>query len=245
LLRQGDLEREDKCSDHIIESRACAETCFFRYEWALTAWSSCQPVGDSSCGEGKRRRGVRCIRLRDGRPVRDSLCHPGGRPKDSELETWCPTDCPVDCEVSSWSKWATSSCECGRKSTNMTRTRIVTTEASPTGRPCPSVMTESRACPSKPCYDWIRSPWTCDLQGAACGHGTARRNVSCSRLASSISSSQLEDIRHCSSQKGSIDVAEEEELCLKSCPTDCILSVWSSWSDCTGQCVGSQTCKYF
>ena len=77
----------EKCSESSNrESRACAEACFFRYEWSLTPWSSCQPVGDSSCGEGRRRRGVKCTRLRDGRSVKDSLCPAKDRPQELVIQ---------------------------------------------------------------------------------------------------------------------------------------------------------------
>lgn len=227
------------CIEHLKEQRACAETCFFRYEWALTAWSSCQPVGDSACGEGKRRRGVRCVRLRDNRPVRDDLCSHEDKPKNSDLETWCPTDCPVDCEVSSWSVWNDSPCGCGRRPTNMTRTRVVTTQASPTGRPCPASLVQVRPCPSVPCYRWSKSPWTCDLQGAACGHGLALRNVTCMRMGAT-SDSQQEDVAQCRTQQGDDDT-HNSDMCLQSCPTDCVLSDWSTWSECKGKCVGLPT----
>jgi len=42
--------------------------------------------------------------------------------------------------------------------------RVVTTEGSPSGRPCPLNLYESKPCPSKPCYKWVRTQWTCDLQ---------------------------------------------------------------------------------
>ena len=98
FLRQASSSSSGKClslDPHLEESRPCDKACFFRYEWSFTAWSSCQPVGDASCGEGKRQRGTRCLRLGDGRPVRDNLCDQDKRPRDHELETWCPTDCPI------------------------------------------------------------------------------------------------------------------------------------------------------
>ena len=238
----------DKKDDgHLAEKRPCAENCFFRYEWALTAWSSCQPVGDSSCGEGKRKRGARCIRLRDGRPVKDSMCDLKVRPRGGELETWCPIDCPIDCEVSAWSRWDDSGCKCGRKSeTNMTRTRVVVTEASPTGRPCPSVMTETLPCPSRPCYSWVRSGWVCDLQGASCGHGLARRNVTCFRSSHPGGGDGGGPVGHqelvsfCRDHHGDED-SNEVDGCLKSCATDCSVSEWSAWSQCHGKCVTVKT----
>ena len=230
-----------KCSESTNrESRACAEACFFRYEWSLTAWSSCQPVGDSSCGEGRRRRGVKCTRLRDGRSVKESLCPAKDRPK--ELETWCPTDCPVDCEVSPWTHWDLSSCKCGRQASQMTRKRFVSTEASPSGRPCPPVMEETKPCPSRPCYQLMESSSFCDLQGASCGVGTMRHNLTCLRVGTALTDSSSEDMSRCQERPfGSYS----DDVCFISCPTDCVLSDWTSWSECQGPCVGTKTSEIF
>ena len=230
-----------KCSESTNrESRACAEACFFRYEWSLTAWSSCQPVGDSSCGEGRRRRGVKCTRLRDGRSVKESLCPAKDHPK--ELETWCPTDCPVDCEVSPWTHWDLSSCKCGRQASQMTRKRFVSTEASPSGRPCPPVMEETKPCPSRPCYQLMESSSFCDLQGASCGVGTMRHNLTCLRVGTALTDSSSEDMSRCQERPfGSYS----DDVCFISCPTDCVLSDWTSWSECQGPCVGTKTSEIF
>ena len=41
-------------------------------------------------------------------------------------------------------------------------------------------------------------------------------------------------------QKQILDL-HEEDTCLKSCSTDCILSEWGDWSNCHGKCVGVPT----
>ena len=228
-----------KCSQHLEESRACDASCFFGYEWSLTPWSSCQPLGDSACGQGKRSRGLRCIRLTDGRAVKENHCLGQPRPQ-TEMETPCPTDCPLDCEVSSWTQWNESQCVCGRQERNMTRWRVVTTHPSPSGRPCPAVMSQSKPCPSKPCYSWHLSTSACDLQGAACGVGTVIRNVSCVRGSGVDRPHDPEDISRCSRDEVFF---KDEPACFKPCPTDCVLSDWSSWLECQGPCVGLRTGK--
>lgn len=225
-----------KCQDHLQESRPCEATCFFRYEWSLTEWSSCQPVGDSSCGDGRRKRGAKCLRLNDNRTVKDSFCRWQDRPAD--LEAWCPIDCPVDCEVSAWSSWDHSQCSCGKTSKNMTRTRVVITEASPSGRPCPAALKEAKPCVSLPCYALHYFPSVCDMQGAACGVGTALLNVTCVRR-DVAKLDPPEDINRCS--RGSFFGQDSD--CFKPCPTDCLLSDWSPWSQCQGACVGYKTCN--
>lgn len=49
--------------------------------------------------------------------------------------------------------------------------RVIITPASTTGKPCPNVLTETKPCPSSPCYKWSFSSWTCDLQ-VSNDHGT-------------------------------------------------------------------------
>ena len=41
-------------------------------------------------------------------------------------------------------------------------------------------------------------------------------------------------------QKQILDL-HEEDSCLKSCSTDCILSEWGEWSECHGKCIGAPT----
>ena len=116
------------------------------------------------------------------------------------------------------------------------------------------------------------------LQGAVCGIGVARRNVSCATVdnnylerkgTSQYSSTNFvffdynnfhtqngvgyEPEEKCfndsqihlplnEKQKHIFDL-HEEETCLKSCATDCVLSEWGEWNACRGKCVGVPTGK--
>ncbi|CAB4056645.1 unnamed protein product [Lepeophtheirus salmonis] len=189
ILRSGSTP----CPKITRESRPCPH-CRSSYSWALTPWSSCRPFGDSGCGEGRQYRGIRCVRNEDGRSVKEKHC---SRPKrELELSTWCSVDCPVDCEVSEWSTWNEERCDCGPGAKNRSRTRVITTPGTHSGRPCPLKLMETKSCPAIPCYDWHRTSWTCDMQGASCGVGVARRNVSCVR--SSYSAYPNSHIRYAS-----------------------------------------------
>ena len=68
-----------------------------------------------------QRRGVRCIRVADSRPVRESNCIQQSKPQT--LQKSCPIECPIDCEVSPWTVWDKSSCGCGHTHYNLTRKR--------------------------------------------------------------------------------------------------------------------------
>ena len=226
----------------LTESRPCLEnsTCW-TYRQSLTDWTSCRPSGESECGPGLQTRGLRCVRS-DGRPVSPSLCShlPGPAPGDSR--TVCNLECPVDCSLSPWSVWDSAQCECGQAGLgrNLTRRRYVVVAASPTGRPCPAVLSQAKPCPPTPCYEWQLSPWSqCQLQGAACGSGLMRRNLSCVLAGTD----KVVADSHCRT-----NISGPEELmlashsrlgrpttrdCYVSCDPDCTVSEWSEWSDCS------------
>ena len=122
----------------------------------------------------------------------------------------------------------------------MTRQRFVSTEASPSGRPGPPVMEETKPCPSRPCYRLMESSSFCDLQGASCGIGTMRHNLTCLRVGSTaLTDSSSEDMTRC--QERLFGTSYSDDVCFISCPTDCVLSDWTSWSECQGPCVGTKT----
>ena len=138
-------------------------TCW-SYTWHLTDWTSCRPHGDSSCGQGVQRRGQRCVRG-DGRPVSARFCDHLSQTGDTQVS--CTVDCPVDCQLSTWSVWNSDQCGCGATGAirNMTRSRHIVVNASPTGRPCSESEVQTKACPAEPCYTWRASSWSeCQLQ---------------------------------------------------------------------------------
>ena len=163
VLRAPD--RTNAICPPLEETRSCiSNTTCWTYSWHLTDWTSCQPLGDSSCGPGVQRRGQRCVRS-DGRPVALSYCQHLSQTGDTQVS--CSVDCPVDCQVSTWSQWSGDQCQCGDSGVprNMTRSRHVVVSPSPTGRPCPLSLTQHKPCPSQPCYQWRTSSWSqCQLQ---------------------------------------------------------------------------------
>ncbi|XP_073989358.1 thrombospondin type-1 domain-containing protein 7A-like isoform X3 [Rhodnius prolixus] len=211
---------------HSIQTQACQLnlTCF-TYQWVVTNYSSCLPLGGSPCGEGMATRAVYCLRS-DNRPVPDSWCADSPKPEPTEM--WCYTDCPVDCELTPWSEWNTSKCQCGE--IGMSRHAEVATTASSSGRPCPE-LSQWKPCPATPCYNWQPSSWTpCQLHvnGASCGHGIRTRNVSCIRG----NDNTTVEAWHCTGMKRPITW----EPCHSPCESDCQLSSWSEWSHCHADC---------
>ena len=149
----------------LSEERSClANSTCWTYSWHLTDWTSCRPLGDGVCGPGVQRRGQRCVRS-DGRPVSARHCSHLLASDDTMVS--CTVECPVDCGVSQWSGWSSEQCGCGEagRGHNMTRSRHIVLPASPTGRPCPLSLSQSRPCPAAACYQWRPSSWSqCQLQ---------------------------------------------------------------------------------
>ncbi|KPJ08289.1 Thrombospondin type-1 domain-containing protein 7B [Papilio machaon] len=138
---------------HLVGGEPCAP---HTYSWHVAPWDDCQPLGGSPCGEGTKRRSVRCLRS-DGVFVNDTFC-PNATATEAR-ESWCYVPCGVDCELGEWSAWDTAACACGDATfaRHMRRTRQRLTAAVWPGRACPP--TEQRApCPREPCLRLIARP---------------------------------------------------------------------------------------
>ena len=247
MLRAPELGRS--VCPPLTESRACLgnSTCW-TFTSLLTDWTSCRPSGQSQCGPGTQTRGRRCVRS-DGRPVEPELCSDLPDPGDTRVSVACTVDCPVDCRLSPWSVWDSAQCQCGAggEGSQLTRRRYVVVASSPTGRPCPPVLSQTKPCPPAPCYQWRLSPWSqCQLQGAACGSGLSTRNISCvlagtdKVVADSLCLTNIsgpEDLLVASLAQHGRPTSRD---CYVSCDPDCTVSEWSQWSDCSqdpGHCL--------
>ncbi|KAK4305670.1 hypothetical protein Pmani_022453 [Petrolisthes manimaculis] len=224
----------------LTEQQPCVsgESCW-RYSWRVGNWTSCVPLGHSSCGEGVRNRPVTCVRT-GGAAVPDWLCPRDARP--SPVETWCYVDCPIDCEVTPWTPWDDSKCSCGEKPGEMTRRRYLAVNPSESGRPCPSHLEETRPCPALPCYTWERGPWSqCHLQGGSCGHGYVERNVSCIGPGGQTVDPHLcLALVHVGGHTWpylarALDL-NTRDGCYVPCEGDCELTEWAPWSHCHRDC---------
>ncbi|XP_076059531.1 thrombospondin type-1 domain-containing protein 7B-like [Oratosquilla oratoria] len=234
----------------LTEEERCVvgESCW-RFLWRVANWTSCIPLGQSSCGEGVRNRPVKCVRS-DGTHVNDRMCPRETRPTPGE--TWCYVDCPIDCEVTPWTPWDDSKCSCGENPGEMTRQRYISVNPSERGRPCPASLLQTRPCPALPCYTWERGPWSgCRLEGGSCGHGVVERNVSCVGPGGQVAHDKLcLALVHVGGHTWpylarALDL-NTQDGCYVPCKGDCELSEWSKWSHCHRDCThghqgGSQT----
>ncbi|XP_072253400.1 thrombospondin type-1 domain-containing protein 7B [Leuresthes tenuis] len=223
----------------LIQSDPCVlnSTCF-TYQYKVTDWSTCQLNENAICGQGSRLRLLDCVRS-DGKIVELQKCEQFGLINEWRLLESCVVDCPVNCILSDWSPWAECSHTCGSQGQSV-RTRRILQEAHEEGRPCPIRLTQTKPCPIRPCYVWLLSDWfPCTVEGAECGEGVRRRNLSCVIHWGNWDGSapQPADTELCGDILRQRVQQEMEQLCFIPCPGDCHLTEWSSWSSCQLTCL--------
>ncbi|CAL4060403.1 unnamed protein product, partial [Meganyctiphanes norvegica] len=224
----------------LLEEEPCilGSSCW-RYRWDVGNWTSCVPLGQSTCGEGVRNRPVFCTRG-DGTPVHDRLCV--GVPRPTPVETWCYVDCPIDCEVTPWTAWDSAKCSCGDSPGVMARRRFLSVNPSESGRPCPRRLEDHKPCPALPCYTWERGPWSpCHLQGGSCGHGVVQRRVSCmgpggQKVEPSLCLALVHVGGHTWPYLAKALDLNTQDGCYVPCEGDCELTEWATWSHCHRDC---------
>uniref|UniRef100_A0A672IN76 Thrombospondin type-1 domain-containing protein 7A n=1 Tax=Salarias fasciatus TaxID=181472 RepID=A0A672IN76_SALFA len=223
----------------LLQSEQCIlnNTCF-TYQYRVSDWSTCQLSENAICGEGLRQRVLDCIRS-DGKILEVEKCEQFGLINKWRLSESCTVDCPVSCILSDWSPWADCSHTCGSQGQSV-RTRRILQEAHEEGRPCPSQLTQIKLCPIRPCYMWLLSDWSpCTIEGAECGEGSRRRNLSCVVHWGSWHESPPQPV----SEELCGDVLQQhvqqqmEQPCFVPCPGDCHLTEWSTWSSCQLTCL--------
>ncbi|KAM8857281.1 thrombospondin type-1 domain-containing protein 7B isoform 1-T2 [Synchiropus picturatus] len=211
-------------------------TCF-TFQYSVSEWSTCQLSENAVCGQGSRLRLLDCIRS-DGKIVEPHKCGKFGLMK-WKLSESCVVDCPVSCILSDWSPWSTCSHTCGNRGQHL-RTRRILQEANEEGRPCPTLLSQTKPCPMRPCYTWLLSDWSpCAIEDADCGEGLRRRNLSCVvHWGDEVKSPpQLMKEELCGDKLRQQLQQEMEQPCFVPCPGDCHLIEWSPWSSCQLTCL--------
>ena len=179
-------------------------------------WTACS----TTCGIGSQSR------------TRTVIVNPafGGIPIPIlEQDTSCnaTSGCPVDCVVSDWSIFSTCSQTCGGGT--HVHTRGILEPSKNNGAACPP-LSEILPCNTQPCpIDCVVSDWTdWSLCTETCGGGTKTRT---------------RNITTPSAYGGDIcPVLSETITCnTRACPVDCVMSNWSSVTNCNVPCgVGYQ-----
>ncbi|XP_039613314.1 thrombospondin type-1 domain-containing protein 7B isoform X2 [Polypterus senegalus] len=238
LSVSGNLCPQDSETEPCVLNSNC-----FTYQYNVTDWSSCQLSDNAVCGQGTRTRLLDCIRS-DGKPVELKYCEELELEKKWTLTIHCLVECPVNCQLSEWSTWTECSKSCGLQG-QMTRSRSIDQQSHGEGRPCPSQLTQVKPCPVKPCYTWILGDWSkCRVEGAQCGEGVRRRNLTCvvhSGLDSDFPSAKPVKEEQCETNLMKFNSRELEQPCSVPCPGDCHLTEWSSWSSCQLTCLDGRS----
>ncbi len=193
-------------------SQPCPQRCRVS---RFSGWSNCTA---SPCGVGFIRRTRAVIRP----PLN------GGRACPALSETKdCFHVCPQDCEAAPFSEWTRCSLECGGPGREF-RFRPVLRESRWGGAACP-VLRESRPCSYGPCKpdDQCRvsawSNWTrCT---AVCAGGVRSRNRTVVDAGASLG-------------KACPELVEQQPCHTHSCPINCVLGQFGSWSQCSQECGG-------
>ncbi|XP_023658491.2 thrombospondin, type I, domain containing 7Ab [Paramormyrops kingsleyae] len=163
------------------------------------------------------------------RPVDNKLCM-GSVPNTTQQ---CHIACPVECGVSSWAAWGlctSENCEdlAGKKGLKM-RKRVIVSEPAGGMESCPH-LGEAIPCDEPTCYSWqLVELEDCVPSGEReCGPGTQLPQVQCGDSDGNVVHRQL-----CEGTSYPQPVP-----CELPCPTDCVLSPWTSWSSCSHTCSG-------
>nr|XP_043874554.1 thrombospondin type-1 domain-containing protein 7B isoform X2 [Solea senegalensis] len=223
----------------LVQSEPCIlnSTCF-TYQYQVSEWSTCQLSENTICGQGTRLRLLDCVRS-DGKIVELQKCEQFGLINKWSLSEQCVVDCPVSCILSDWSPWAECSHTCGSQAFSV-RVRRILQEAHEEGRPCPNQLTQTKPCPVRPCYMWLLSDWShCTVEGAECGEGLRRRNLSCVVHWGDWPESppQRVDDELCGDKQRQHIQQQMQQHCFVPCPGDCHLTEWSTWSSCQLTCL--------
>lgn len=185
---------------------SCASDCQVG-EWRQ--WTACTATCDG--GAQVRRREVVALPLNDG-----AEC-----PSLEESQTCNDFSCSSNCVVDDWTGWSDCSATCGGGGRIRERS-VVKSNSMYEG--CPSLLQEE-VCNDHDCAaDCVPGPWgNWTPCSASCGMGVRSRN---------------RDIKT-PRQGAGVDCQNREmtvECFAEPCATDCQLSNWSDWSECSGDC---------
>uniref|UniRef100_A0A8C2JGW2 Thrombospondin type-1 domain-containing protein 7A n=1 Tax=Cyprinus carpio TaxID=7962 RepID=A0A8C2JGW2_CYPCA len=235
-------EGDHTCPD-LNQTQACINITCLKYSYVYSDWSSCQLSENAVCGHGIKTRLLNCVRS-DGKLVELSMCKELG-PSRGKLSAPCEVGCPVNCLITEWSTWSECSHTCGSQS-QMTRSRVVLQPAGEGGRPCPSQLSQTHPCPIRPCYSWRVGDWRpCRVEGADCGEGLSRREISCVVHWGSLSGPPqpvpVEDKMCLGNSQGKVSETELLQPCTVPCPGECHLTKWSPWSLCQLLCLDGRS----
>ncbi|XP_036366484.1 thrombospondin type-1 domain-containing protein 7A isoform X2 [Octopus sinensis] len=210
------------------------------YHWIVSGFGLCKPSSvTTNCGPGLQQRTVICVEETDDNkqvPVAESNC----KESKPSLSKVCHIECRARCLASEWSAWSKcKSISCigdqlhrkKRQPYSGYRERTLKSISTPNGgnAKCPTV-TETQPCDPGPCYSWnLTSSNICSLDSSErlCGQGTRHNKLLCT---------DVHGVQKDESLCDSYSRPSDKESCRIPCPMDCVLSEWSSWTECPDEC---------
>lgn len=223
---------------HLAEFRKCPQLpCV---QWNYQRWSICYPNANGECGWGLQSRVVQCTDLK-GNVVDNDLClalHPS--PIGVQL---CYKHCTRDeCVISDWGEWSDCSETCDNVSGIQSRSRYLLVNGSALCVHDDSTFYHERECSMDiPCVPEVYfieySEWgECYLptgvvvEGELC-EGIQNRTATCFREEQTLTQSECP-----------VSFKElEEQPCNIPCTSQCVMSDWSSYSECSESCDRTRT----
>jgi len=222
------------CNGGVVQEQPCAlSPCPEKIDCAWGDWSEYSAC-TATCGGGETSRSRQIERLPQ---------H-GGRTCDRNFTMvveMCNTEaCPQrmrNCEFSLWNDWQDCSVPCGGGQQH--RSRIILVEATEGGRPCTGALQDFQECGTSSCDVEAKIPCSWGVWGSwsACtalcnGHQERHRSVkSLPKKGGAACQGPEKIIRGCNL---------DSSTCRAEAPEDCVISSWSSWSNCTRACDGGQ-----
>lgn len=215
-----------------LRKEKCELECPAVVEWGAGEWSPCQSKLSSAgmpCGRGFQTRQLLCVEQESRQVVDIEYCY--GLPEPLATVRPCAVSCAQHCFLTAWSDF--SPCTAGQ----MTRSRniIPFTGSSDWTENCPELtdvqLEENVSCSetNSHLYGWFGG-YPIDKcifpsANATCGKGKRYRHVICKDAERSVVSEAF-----CKNKPWTY------EDCSVPCTTNCQLSQWSPWSQCSATC---------
>ncbi|KTF84220.1 hypothetical protein cypCar_00007745 [Cyprinus carpio] len=241
IIIQRPANEGQECPDTLYEERECDPPPLCpTYRWQTHRWHQCILVPDSvrqavggpaeACGIGLETREVTCVGADDSpADMTDCVRWAGLMPVPEVYavtgfeDESCHVPCSTDCKLSEWSNWSACSASCGGGV--KVRSQWLREKPFNGGRPCPKLNYKN--------------------QGANCGEGTSRREISCVVHWGSLSGPPqpipVEDKMCVGNSQSKVSKMELLQPCIIPCPGECHLTKWSPWSSCQLLCLDGRS----
>ena len=218
---------------HLAEVRECPPIpCA---QWVPGEWLSCFPSFDQECGRGSHSRDVKCRDAAGNEIVNGNDCD--HLDNLNQVES-CYKHCRNDtCVISDWGEWSACSETCGNTQGVQTRSRYVAVNTGSSCHHLEGELSQQQTCTvDTPCefsvFHIEYSQWgECLVPANATRDGKMCNGV---RTRTATSFRDEEEVPDNECVIGSRVV---EEPCSVPCSTDCIMSDWSPFSECSSSCL--------